>query len=139
MADRDYSLFGDAHVQQYLETDGEVGHLWNGVPCLVLWTTGRKTGETRVHPLIYGARGDDVVIVASKGGAPEHPTWYLNLSASPEVEVQVEADRYAGRARTVEGAERDELWKLMTGIWPEYDEYQSKTDRQIPVVVIERA
>ena len=92
MADRDYSLFGDAHVEKYLATDGAEGHLWNGVPCLVLWTTGRKTGETRVHPLIYGLRGDDVVIVASKGGAPEHPTWYLNLVANPTVEVQVEAD-----------------------------------------------
>lgn len=139
MADRDYSLFGDAHVQKYLETNGEVGHLWNGVPCLVLWTTGRKTNEERVHPLIYGARGDDVVIVASKGGAPDHPAWYLNLLASPLVEVQVGADRYRGRARTAEGDERAELWTLMTGVWPEYDEYQSKTDRQIPVVVIERA
>jgi len=139
MADRDYSLFGDAHVEQYLATNGEVGHLWNGAPCLVLWTTGRKSGETRVHPLIYGAHGDDVVIVASKGGAPEHPTWYLNLTANPAVEVQVMADRYTGTARTVEGDERAELWKLMTGIWPEYDGYQAKTDREIPVVVIERA
>ena len=139
MADRDYSLFGDAHVQKYLETDGEVGHLWNGVPCLVLWTTGRRSGETRPAPLIYGARGDDVVIVASKGGAPEHPAWYLNLAAEPSVEVQVGADRYAGRARTAEGDERAELWKLMAGIWPDYDDYQAKTDRQIPVVVIERA
>jgi deazaflavin-dependent oxidoreductase (nitroreductase family) len=139
MADRDYSLFGDAHVEQYLATNGEVGHTWNGVPCLVLWTTGRKTGETRVHPLIYGARGEDVVIVASKGGAPEHPTWYLNLTANPDVEVQVGADRYRGTARTAEGDERTELWQLMAGIWPEYVGYQSKTDRQIPVVVIERA
>jgi deazaflavin-dependent oxidoreductase (nitroreductase family) len=138
MADRDYSLFGDAHVEKYLATDGAEGHLWNGVPCLVLWTTGRKTGETRVHPLIYGLRGDDVVIVASKGGAPEHPTWYLNLVANPTVEVQVEADRFTGTARTAEGDERAELWQLMTGIWPEYDGYQAKTDRQIPVVVIER-
>jgi deazaflavin-dependent oxidoreductase (nitroreductase family) len=139
MADRDYSLFGDAHVEQYLATNGEVGHLWNGVPCLVLWTSGRKTGETRVHPLIYGSRGDDVVVVASKGGAPEHPTWYLNLTANPSVEVQVAADRYPGTARTAEGAERAELWKLMTGIWPDYDDYVARTDREIPVVVIERA
>jgi deazaflavin-dependent oxidoreductase (nitroreductase family) len=104
----------------------------------VLWTTGRKTGETRVHPLIYGERGDDVVVVASKGGAPEHPTWYLNLSADPAVEVQVGADRWTGTARTVTGAERSELWQLMTGIWPEYDGYQAKTDREIPVVLVER-
>ena len=139
MADRDYSLFGDAHVEKYLETGGEVGHIWNGSPCLVLWTTGRKSGERRVAPLLYGARGDDVVIVASKGGAPAHPAWYLNLAADPTVEVQVGADRYAGRARTAEGDERSELWNLMSGIWPDYDDYQSKTDRKIPVVVIERA
>ena len=139
MADRDYSLFGAEHVRKYLETDGEVGQVWNGVPCLVLWTTGRRSGETRVHPLIYGARGSDVVIVASNGGAPEHPTWYLNLTADPSVEVQVGADRYAGTSRTAKGPERTELWKLMTGIWPEYDGYQANTDREIPVVVIERA
>jgi deazaflavin-dependent oxidoreductase (nitroreductase family) len=139
VADRDYTLFGDEHVRQYLETDGAVGHDWNGVPCLVLWTTGRTSGETRVAPLIYGPRGDDVVIVASKGGAPKHPGWYLNLEADPAVEVQVGADRYAGTARTATGDERAELWKLMTGIWPEYDSYQTRTDREIPVVVIERA
>ncbi|MCU1377799.1 MAG: hypothetical protein JWN29_782 [Acidimicrobiales bacterium] len=139
MADRDYSLFGDEHVRQYVETNGEVGHIWNGVPCLILWTTGRTSGEQRAHPLIYGVRGDDVVIVASKGGAPEHPGWYLNLGANPDVEVQVGADRYAGRARTAEGDERSELWTLMAGIWPDYDSYQTKTDRKIPVVVIERA
>jgi deazaflavin-dependent oxidoreductase (nitroreductase family) len=139
MADRDYSLFGDEHVRQYLETNGEVGQVWNGAPCLVLWTTGRTSGETRVHPLIYGPRGDDVVIVGSQGGAPTHPNWYLNLVADPSVEVQVGADRYAGTARTATGDERTELWKLMTGIWPDYDSYQTRTDREIPVVVIERA
>jgi deazaflavin-dependent oxidoreductase (nitroreductase family) len=126
-------------VRQYVETNGEVGHMWNGVPCLILWTTGRTSGEQRAHPLIYGARGDDVVVVASKGGAPEHPGWYLNLAANPDVEVQVGADRYTGRARTAEGDERAELWGLMAGIWPDYDDYQTKTDRKIPVVVIERA
>ena len=139
MADRDYSLFGDEHVRQYVESNGDVGHLWNGAPCLVLWTTGRTSGETRVAPLIYGPRGNDVVIVASKGGAPQHPAWYLNLDANPSVEVQVGADRYAGTARTATGDERDELWKLMIGVWPEYDGYQTRTDREIPVVVIERA
>src|SRR5687767_3713757 len=79
MAELDLSLFGDAHVQKYLETDGEVGHIWNGAPCCVLFTTGRKSGEERRHALIYGKRGDDVLLVASKGGAPDHPVWYLNL------------------------------------------------------------
>lgn len=139
MAERDFSLFGDAHVAQYLASDGEVGHLWNGVPCLVLWTTGRRSGETRAAPLIYGTRGDDVVVVASKGGAPAHPAWYRNLEVEPAVQVQVGPDHYAGRARTATGDERAELWRLMTGIWPEYDDYQARTDREIPVVVIERS
>ena len=138
MAELDLSLFGDAHVQKYLETDGEVGHIWNGAPCCVLFTTGRKTGAPRSHALIYGTSGDSIVLVASKGGAPDHPTWYLNLAANPEVEVQVLADRFAGRARTAEGAERAELWSTMTAIWPAYDDYQASTDREIPVVVVER-
>lgn len=137
--DRDYSLIGDEHVRRYLETDGEVGHHWNGVLCLVLWTTGRRSGEQRVNPLIYGTSGDDVVVVASKGGAPDHPGWYHNLVAEPAVEVQVGADRYAGRARTATGDERAELWRRMTTIWPDYDSYQANTDRQLPVVVIERS
>ena len=139
MPDRDYSLIGDEHVRRYLETDGEVGHHWNGVLCLVLWTTGRRSAEQRVNPLIYGTSGDDVVVVASKGGAPDHPGWYHNLVAEPTVEVQVGADRYGGRARTATGDERAELWRTMTTIWPDYDSYQANTDRQIPVVVIERS
>ena len=138
MPDRDYSLVGDEHVRRYVETDGEVGHLWNGVPALVLWTTGRRSGEPRATPLIYGTSGDDVVVVASKGGAPEHPGWYRNLDADPAVEVQVGADRYAGRARTAAGDERADLWRTMTDIWPDYDSYQARTDRQFPIVVIER-
>jgi deazaflavin-dependent oxidoreductase (nitroreductase family) len=137
--DRDYSLIGDEHVRRYLETDGEVGHHWNGVLCLVLWTTGRRSGEQRVNPLIYGTSGDDVVVVASKGGAPDNPGWYHNLAADPAVEVQVGADRYAARARTATGDERAELWRTMTTIWPDYDSYQANTDRQLPVVVIERS
>lgn len=138
MPDRDYSLVGDEHVRRYVETDGEVGHLWNDVSCLVLWTTGRTSGERRASPLIYATWGDDVVVVASKGGAAEDPGWYRNLDADPAVEVQVGADRYVGRARTATGDERAELWRTMTDIWPDYDDYQARTDRQFPVVVIER-
>jgi deazaflavin-dependent oxidoreductase (nitroreductase family) len=136
--DRDFSLRGAEHVQKYLETDGEVGHIWNGVTCLVLWTTGRKTGERRAQPLIYGSAGDDVVLMASYGGASHHPSWYLNLVAKPDVEVQVGADRYAGRARTAAGDERARLWKTMAGIWPDLDDYQARTERTIPIVVVER-
>jgi deazaflavin-dependent oxidoreductase (nitroreductase family) len=132
-------LFGDEHVRRYEETDGEVGHDWQkGVPTLVLTTQGRKSGTDRKFALIYQEHDGDYVIVASKGGAPVHPGWYLNLQANPEVQVQVKADRFTAKARTAEGDERTELWSTMTAIWPDYDEYQKKTDREIPVVVLER-
>jgi deazaflavin-dependent oxidoreductase (nitroreductase family) len=135
----DITLLGDEHVQKYEETDGEVGYVWNGATCLVLTTTGRKTGQPRKFALIFDRRGDDVVVVASYGGAPDHPGWYKNLVANPDAEVQVKGDKYKVRARTAEGAERDELWQLMTVNWPNYNEYKKRTDRVIPVVVLERA
>lgn len=131
-------LFGDEHVRRYRETDGEVGHIWRGVPTLILTTTGRRSGEQRSNPLIYGRDGDRYVVVASKGGAPRHPAWFLNLAERPEVDVQVKGDRFRARARSAEGDERGRLWKLMAGIWPAYDDYQAKTGREIPVVVLER-
>jgi deazaflavin-dependent oxidoreductase (nitroreductase family) len=134
----DLSLAGVEHVRRYRETNGEVGCLWNGVPCLILTTKGRKSGTARDHALIGGADGDNYVIVASRGGAPTHPQWYLNLVADPHVEVQVRADRFPALAHTAEGAERDRLWRLMTDIWPNYDQYQERTSRTIPVVVLER-
>jgi deazaflavin-dependent oxidoreductase (nitroreductase family) len=134
----DLTLFGDEHVRRYQETDGEVGYLWNGATCLVLTTTGRTTGQTRHSALICGFDGDTCIIVASKGGAPTNPSWFLNLAAEPDVEVQVKGDRYRAVARTVEGAERDRLWKIMTDVWPSYDQYQERTTRVIPVVVLER-
>ncbi|MDQ6805987.1 MAG: nitroreductase family deazaflavin-dependent oxidoreductase [Actinomycetota bacterium] len=129
-------LFGQEHVERYRETDGEEGHDWQGTSVLILTTTGHRSGESRSTPLIYGTRGDDYVVVASKGGAPEHPAWYLNLSASPEVEVQVKGDRFPARARTATAEEKPELWSTMVEQWPKYDEYQIKTDREIPVVVL---
>lgn len=135
----DLSLIGDEHVRRYRETDGEVGYLWNGATALVLTTTGRKTGQPRDSALIFGADGDSCVIVASMGGAPMHPQWYLNLVANPDVRVQVKGDQFTARARTAEGDEREQLWRLMTGIWPNYDQYQERTDRVIPVVVLERS
>jgi deazaflavin-dependent oxidoreductase (nitroreductase family) len=136
--DIDLSLFGDEHVRRYEETDGEVGYLWNGAPCLVLTTKGRRTGKPRKFALIFGTSGDDVLLVASKGGAPEHPGWYENLVADPEVEVQVRGDRYRGVARTADAAEKTKLWPIMTALWPSYDDYQARTDRDIPLVVISR-
>jgi deazaflavin-dependent oxidoreductase (nitroreductase family) len=133
-------LFGQEHVRRYLETDGEVGHEWrNGAPVLILTTTGRRSGDERSTPLIYGRDGDDYLVVASKGGAPAPPAWYLNLSEEPEVGVQVKADRFRARARTASAEERARLWSTMAEIWPDYDSYQRRTDREIPVVVLERA
>ncbi|WP_410627760.1 nitroreductase family deazaflavin-dependent oxidoreductase [Amycolatopsis sp. cmx-8-4] len=132
-------LFGDEHVRRYEETDGEVGHEWrDGVPTLVLTTTGRKTGQERKFALIYQEVEGDAVIVASKGGAPNHPGWYFNLLEHPEVGVQVKADKYRARARTASGEERSKLWDALAAVWPDYNEYAKKTDREIPVVVLER-
>jgi deazaflavin-dependent oxidoreductase (nitroreductase family) len=132
-------LFGDEHVRRYRETGGREGYEWNGVKTLILTTTGRHSRLERSKALILGEDGDRYVVVASKGGAPRHPAWYLNLASDPNVQVQVKDDVFAARARTAEGEERERLWKLMAGIWPAYDEYQRKTDRTIPVVVLERA
>jgi len=133
------NLFGDAHVQRYRETGGKVGHLWReGSTILLLTTTGRKTGEKRTTPLIYASDGARYVIVASKGGAPENPGWYLNLEKSPEVELQVMDAVFRARARTATGEERNRLWRLANKVWPHYDEYATRTPREIPVVVLER-
>lgn len=131
-------LFGKEHVKRYEETDGAEGHDWQGTTTLILTTRGRRSGEPRRTPLIYQRHGDDVLIVASKGGAPEPPAWYLNLTADPEVGVQIRGDRYTARARTADDAEKPAMWKTMTAVWPDYDAYQRKTDRAIPVVVLER-
>jgi deazaflavin-dependent oxidoreductase (nitroreductase family) len=134
----DLSMYGEEHIRRYEETDGEVGYLWNGAPCLVLTTTGRTTGQPRKSALICGFDDDRSVVVASQGGAPTHPQWYRNLVADPRVHVQVKGDRFAAVARTAEGAERDRLWTLMTAVWPNYDVYATRTSRIIPVVVLER-
>ncbi len=133
------TLFGQEHVRRYRETGGEVGHIWKeGSTVLLLTTTGRKTGAETTTPLIYASDGDKYVIIASKGGAPDDPGWYRNLVKTPEVELQVLDDVFHARARTAEGAERDRLWAKANEVWPHYAEYQEKTDREIPVVVLER-
>jgi len=132
------TLFGQEHVERYRATDGVEGHDWNGTQTLLLTTTGRKSGQERTTPLIYGVDGDSFLIVASKGGSDEAPAWYLNLSENPEVEVQVKADRFRARARTASAEEKPEFWRRMVAEWPSYDEYQENTDREIPVVVLDR-
>jgi deazaflavin-dependent oxidoreductase (nitroreductase family) len=132
----------DAHRDAYIRTDGAEGQFADftvaggstQTPCLILKTTGRKSGEAKVLPLIYGEDGGDFIIVASKGGAPKHPAWYLNLVAQPEVEFQVGAKKYRGAAKAAEGAERERLYAMMEGVYPPYTAYQARTDRQIPVV-----
>jgi deazaflavin-dependent oxidoreductase (nitroreductase family) len=127
-----------AHIQQYVESDGAEGHHWNGVPTLLLTTKGRKSGKLRRTALIYGTDGDSYLVVASKGGAPTHPAWYLNIVADPDVRLQVGADKFTARASVPTGTEKRRLWKIMAAIWT-YDEYQAKTQREIPLVVFERA
>jgi deazaflavin-dependent oxidoreductase (nitroreductase family) len=135
------------HLNRYLATNGEDGYLWDAslgggkgmVPTLLLTTTGRKSGNSLTLPLIFGHSGDDYVVVASKGGAPAHPAWYLNLEANPEVQVQVKAERFKARAHTAQAQERARLWRMMLGIYAPYEQYQTKTARQIPVVVLRRS
>ncbi|HET9926423.1 MAG TPA: nitroreductase family deazaflavin-dependent oxidoreductase [Methylomirabilota bacterium] len=127
------------HARRYIETGGKDGHVWEGVTTLLLTTTGRRSGQSRTTPLIYGRDGDRYVVVASRGGAPTHPGWYENLATQPDIQVQVMADRFRARARTASKAERPALWKKMAAIWPAYDDYQKRTSREIPVVIIERA
>ena len=135
----------DEHRQLYL-SDGEKGHLWDStvrggpgpIPTLLLYTTGRKSGKTSIMPLIYGEGEGGYAIIASKGGAPAHPDWYFNLQADPNVQVKLRDETFAARAETVTDERRARLWELMAEIWPQYNEYQSKTDRQIPVVLLTR-
>ena len=126
------------HIEDYVSTGGKKGHRWSGVDTLLLTTRGRKTGKLRRTALIYGRDRDRFLVVASQGGAKHHPSWYLNLLEEPEVTVQVGPDVFAARARPASAGEKPKLWRLMTAIWPEYDRYQARTTRDIPVVVIER-
>lgn len=132
----DLMLLGEDHIRAYRETGGEVGYIWNGAPTLLLTATGRRTGQERTSALIFGRDGHDYLIVASMGGAPKHPVWYLNLQAEPDATIQVQAETLAVVARTASAAEKPRLWKIVTDVWPNYDVYQSRTDRDIPIVVL---
>jgi deazaflavin-dependent oxidoreductase (nitroreductase family) len=134
------------HVTRYIGSDGADGYWWDAavgggkglVPTLLLTTIGRKSGRALTLPLIFGRSGADYVVVASKGGAPAHPAWYLNLQTHPEVQLQVKAEKFAARAHTADAAERAALWPKMVEIYGPYADYQRKTDRQIPIVVLKR-
>ena len=138
MSDADDQLFGAEHVRLYRETSGEHGYHWRGTTILLLTTTGRRSGEPRTTPLIHRVDDGRWVIVASKGGAPEHPSWFTNLEADPDATIQVLADEIPVRFSVAEGEERARLWTLMTEVWPAYDDYQAKTDREIPIVILTR-
>ncbi|NYT94059.1 nitroreductase family deazaflavin-dependent oxidoreductase [Salinispora sp. H7-4] len=128
------------HIARYERTDGADGHEWRpGVFTLLLTTRGRRSGSQRRTALIYGRDGDAYLLVASQGGAPKHPSWYLNLRDNPQVEVQVGAERFTARARVASLAEKPRMWATMAAVWPDYDDYQARTDREIPVVVLERS
>ena len=126
------------HLERYRRTDGADGHEWRGVRTLLLTTTGRRSGKQTTTPLIYGQDGDRYVVVASRGGADAHPEWYLNLREDPNVDVQVGAERFPAIARTANSDEKPELWAAMARIWPAYEDYQKRTEREIPVVILER-
>ena len=141
--------WAEAHVRRYKETNGEDGHIWNGLdgaarfegkfPTLLLTTTGRKTQQQHTTPLIYGRDLNNYIVIASQGGRPTHPSWYLNLKKKPEVELQVVANIFQAIATDAEGAEYDRLWRLMREIYPPYDDYKlaASATREIPLVILQ--
>ena len=132
------------HIELY-QRDPDKGHMWDSaaaggkaiLPTLLLTTTGAKSGEARVLPLIYGRHNGLVTIIASKGGAPTHPAWFVNLQANPTCDVQVAHEKFTARARVAEGAERQEIWDHMVTVYSPYTAYQAATEREIPVIVLE--
>lgn len=134
------------HANKYIASGGKEGHIYTvtppgyaemHVPALLLTTTGRKSGEKYIFPLFYGEDNGKYIIVASKGGAPDHPGWYKNILSNPEVEVQVGTKHLRAKAVTVTGPERERLWEKALKFWPPYADYAKKTDRQIPVLLLE--
>ena len=125
------------HIRRYVETGGADGHIWRGVPTLLLTTVGRKTGISRRTALIYGTDDEDFIIVASKGGHPHHPLWYENLVIQPDVTLQVGARVIQARASTIGDVNKyDRIWDQMVSIWPGFEDYKAQTSRIIPLVVL---
>lgn len=143
MADGDYEAspyeWVADHVEAYERTGGKEGGEFNGVPCVILTTTGRKTGKQRKTPVVRIAHDDGYLVVASMGGQPTHPVWYLNLLADPRVTLQDGPEVRHFTARPTSGDEHAELWKVATSVYPEYDEYQARCERTIPVVKLDPA
>jgi deazaflavin-dependent oxidoreductase (nitroreductase family) len=124
-------------IAEFRANGGKVGGQFEGAPLLLLHTTGAKSGQERVNPVMYRQDGANLVVFASKAGAPTNPDWYHNLQANPSVSVEVGADTRAMVARTAESAERERLWEAHKADWPGFADYEAKTDRQIPVVILE--
>jgi deazaflavin-dependent oxidoreductase (nitroreductase family) len=138
MADPDDNLFGAEHVHVFRETDGARGYHWRGTTILLLTTRGRVSGVQRTTPLIHRTDGGHWIVVASKGGAPANPSWFENLRAEPKAEIELPGERVPVLASVAQGEERSRLWSLMVEVWPDYDSYQTRTDREIPVVTFSR-
>ncbi|MCU1393056.1 MAG: cell entry (mce) related family protein [Ilumatobacteraceae bacterium] len=135
----DFHAFNRGVVQEFRATGGQVTGDFAGWPLVLITHRGAKSGREYTTPLVYTRDGDKVVIIASKGGAPDDPQWFRNLQANPDVTVEVGAESYAARARVAEGDERDRLYRAQADQMPNFDEYAAKTSRAIPVVVLERA
>jgi F420H(2)-dependent quinone reductase len=139
MANLRFRILGSTHRRVYRLTGGKIGGRIGKLPVLLLTTIGRKSGKPRTQPLAYTRVGDGYAVIASKGGAAQHPLWYLNLRANPLAEVTVGRDTHEVRAHDAEGEERERLWRALADLYPGYDRYAQKTSRRIPVVVLELA
>jgi deazaflavin-dependent oxidoreductase (nitroreductase family) len=126
-------------VDEFRTNAGVVGGMFEGVPILLLHHRGAKSGTERINPLAYRRDGDNYVIFASKGGAPTNPDWYHNLRANPDVEIEVGTNSFKAKSRVAEGDERERLWSVQKKEFPGFADYEQKTERQIPVVVLEPA
>jgi len=134
----DINAFNRSIIDEFRANGGKVGGMFAQAPLLLLTHTGVKSGLPRTSPLVYSLDGDRIVIIASKGGSPAHPHWFLNIEANADVTVELPGESFAARAVITESDERTRLFRAQADMMPNFDEYQSKTDREIPVVVLER-
>ncbi|HUP74149.1 MAG TPA: nitroreductase/quinone reductase family protein [Acidimicrobiales bacterium] len=134
----DYNAFNRSVIAEFRQKGGAVTGAFAGAPLLLLTTTGAKTGTARTTPLVHTRDGNNIVVIASKGGAPRDPDWFRNLSANPRVTIELPGDTFQAQARVAEGQERERLYRAQAELMPNFDEYADKTDRLIPVVVLER-
>jgi deazaflavin-dependent oxidoreductase (nitroreductase family) len=134
----DFAGYNAAVIDEFRNNGGNVTGMFEGAPLVLITTTGAKSGTRRTSPVVHTNDGDNVVIIASKGGAPTHPDWFHNLVANPDVTVELPNETYEARARVAQGEERERLWRAQADQMPTFDDYQKNTTRQIPVVVLER-